>query len=92
MSDSAINMLRWVLLVSVVLNILQATVLFTFFERRIFQPWLAFNDRRGARVPALMRDERIRRFWPWFMAAALLALWWYFGTPAGTSFLHNAAR
>jgi len=92
MSDSAINILRWVLLVSVVLNILQATVLYTFFERRIFQPWVAFNARRGAKVPASMRDERVRRFWPWFMAVALLALWWYFGTPTGMAFLHNAAR
>jgi hypothetical protein len=92
MSDSAINVLRWVLLASAVLNILQATVLFSFFERRIFQPWTAFNDRRGIKVPTSMRDERMRRFWPWFMAVALLSLWSYFGTPAGIAFLHNARR
>lgn len=92
MSDNAIAILRWVLLISVVLNILQATVLFSFFERRIFQPWVALNERRGAKVPRAMRNERIRRSWPWFMAVVLLALWWYFGTPAGMSFLHSAVR
>ena len=92
MSDRAITIVRWFLLVSVVLNILQATILFSFFERRIFQAWAAFNERNGAKVPALMLDKRMHRVWPWFMAVVLLALWWYFGTPGGNAFLHNARR
>ena len=92
MSDRAIAILRWFLLVSVVLNVLQATILFSFFERHIFQAWAGFNERWGRQVPALMRNERMHRFWPWFMAAVLFALWWYFGTPAGIAFLHNSRK
>ena len=92
MSDRAVEIVRWVLLASVVLNLLQATVLFGAFQRRAFRPWAALNERAGARVPVPMRDARMQRAWPFLMAAALLAAWWYLGTPAGADTLRHAWR
>jgi hypothetical protein len=92
MTDRAIEILRWFLLASVVMNVLQATILFGFFQRRVFQPWYALSERKGGRVPTIMRDERMHRFWPLFMAVFCLVVWWYFGTPSGVEFLHKAMR
>jgi hypothetical protein len=39
-----------------------------------------------------MRDQRMHRIWPLFMAVVFLILWWYFGTPNGVAFLRKAAR
>ena len=92
MSDRAVEIVRWVLLASVGLNLLQATVLFGAYQRRVLRPWAALNERAGARVPAVMRDARVQRAWPLLMAAALLAAWWYLGTPAGAEALRRAWR
>jgi hypothetical protein len=78
--------------VSVVINVLQATVLFNFFQRRVFEPWYALSERKGGRVPAIMRDERMHRFWPLLVAIVFVALWWYFGTPSGVALLRKAVR
>ena len=90
MSDKAINIVRWFILVSVVINILQATILFEVFERWLFRPWLAMNERAGGRVPAIMRDERMHRFWALLMAIVSGGIWWYLGTPVGAAFLRKA--
>jgi hypothetical protein len=90
MSDHAIAIVRWVMLASAAINLLQATVLFDVFQRRLVQPWLAVSERTGARVPAIMRDARIHRVWPWLMTAFFLGLWWYFGTSAGVDMLRHA--
>ena len=87
MSDKTIAVVRWILLASVLINIFQATLLFNFFERRVFQPWFSLNERKGGKVPAIMRDERMHRVWPFFMAFVLFVLWWYFGTAGGVAFL-----
>jgi len=92
MSDTAITILRWVIVASVVLNILQATLLFDLFQRRLFKPWVAMNERAGGRVPAIMRDERMHRLWPLLMAVLLIAAWWYLGTPAGVELLRKAVH
>ena len=89
MTDRAIQILRWVLLVSVLINLLQATLLRGFFHRRVFEPWIALNERHGRKIPATMRDERAQRFWPLFVAVVLLVLWWYLGTPSGVALLRK---
>lgn len=92
MSDRAITIIRWLLLFGAVTAFLQGTVLFGFVQRRLFQPWLAFNDRHGARVPAVLRDPRVQRGWPLLMAALFGGLWWYSGTPAGHDWLLRAGH
>jgi hypothetical protein len=90
LSDKAINILRWFILVSVVINILQATILFEVFERWFIRPWFDMNERAGGRVPAIIRDERVHRFWALFMAVLFSAIWWYLGTPAGAAILRKS--
>jgi hypothetical protein len=82
MSEHAIAGVRWFLLAVAVLGLLQATVLFGFYER--------LTNRLGDRVPAVMRDARVRRAWPLFKTILVLALWWFFGTPAGRDLLLHA--
>jgi hypothetical protein len=89
MSDKAIGIIRWVLLASALLNILQATLLFDFFERRVFQPWFSLSERVGGRVPEVMRDKRMHRIWPILMAVVFLGLWWYLGTADGVALLRR---
>ncbi len=72
-------------------SVLQATLLFGAFQRLLFEPWQAMNERAGRRVPGIMRDPRMQRAWPLFMAAVLFAAWWYLGTPAGAALLRRAA-
>ena len=90
MSDKAIAVVRWVLLASVLINVLQATLLFHFFERRVFQPWYALTERMGGSVPPIMRNERMHRLWPLFIAIVFLGLWWYLGTPSGVALLRES--
>jgi len=90
MSEHVIAGLRWFLLAAAVLSLLQATVLFRFFERYMFAPWFRLNERLGAQIPLLMRDARVRRAWPLFMTVVLLTLWWFLGTPAGRDILLHA--
>ena len=74
MTVRAIEILRWVILVSVLINLLQATLLRRFFQRWVFEPWYAVNERRGATIPAALRDERMQRAWPLFVAVVLFVL------------------
>jgi hypothetical protein len=90
MSDNAIAGLRWVILVSVLLNVLQATVLFGAFERWVYGPWFALSERKGGRVPAIMRDKRIHRISAIVMAVVMLVAWWYLGTPAGEQLMRKS--
>jgi hypothetical protein len=90
MPEQAITALRWFLVVAAVVSFLQATLLFGLFQRYVFQPWFRLSERRGARVPALLRDPRIHRAWPLFMTVVFVALWWLSGTPAGHNWLRNA--
>ena len=83
MPDRSLAIVRWVLLASTVINLLQATLLFDTFQRRIFEPWFAMSERRGGHVPAIMRDTRMHRAWPLLMAALFFGLWWFTGTPGG---------
>lgn len=79
--------IRGVVLAIAVLSFLQATVLFRFTQRRLLEPWFALGERRGAPVPPLLRDERVRRGWAILMTVAFAGLWWYLGTPAGVEML-----
>jgi len=90
MPDRYISVLRWFFLFGATTSLLQATVLFRFFQRRLFEPWVAFNERLGASVPALMRDPRMQRGWPILMAVIFGALWWFSGTQAGHDWLVRA--
>ena len=64
-------------------TLLQATLLFDTFQRRIFEPWFAMSERMGGHVPTIMRDTRTHRAWPLLMAALFFGLWWFTGTPGG---------
>ena len=92
MSDRAILIVRYALLGSAILSLLQATLLFHAFQRRVFQPWFAMSERMGRPVPPIMRDERLHRAWPLLMTAVLTGMWWYTGTPAGIALLQRALR
>ena len=92
MSDKAISIIRWVLLASAGLNVLQATVLFRILQRRIVRPWFEASARAGTPVPAVVRDERMQRAWPALMAAFCLAAWWYLGTAAGAALVRRAMQ
>lgn len=85
MSMNTLSILRWVLLASAVINLLQATVLFHQAQRWIMQPWFEVSARAGRRAPAVMRDKRMQRAWPLFMAALFFAAWWYLGTAGGAA-------
>ncbi|MGI8508210.1 MAG: hypothetical protein ACR2MQ_02670 [Gemmatimonadaceae bacterium] len=87
MSTNTLSVIRWVLLVSAGINLLQATVLFHHAQRWIVQPWLEASAHAGREVPASMRDKRVQRAWPLFMAALFFAGWWYLGTAAGAAAL-----
>ena len=87
MSEHALEIVRWVIFAVAILSLLQATILFRPFQRYLFDPWVAFNERAGGQIPAFYRDERFQRGWPLLMAALLIALWWFLGTPAGANFL-----
>lgn len=58
MSTNTLSLVRWVLLVSAGINLLQGTVLFNQAQRWIVQPWLEASARAGP-VPASMRDKRV---------------------------------
>ncbi|HEY5022356.1 MAG TPA: hypothetical protein VII30_07715 [Gemmatimonadaceae bacterium] len=90
MSDNAIAALRWVILGSVLVSVLQATVLFNAFERWVYRPWFAMSERAGGRVPAIMRDGRIHRISAIIMAVVMLVTWWYLGTPAGVQLMRKS--
>ena len=87
MSDTAIAIVRWALLLSAVGALLQATVLYGWFRRRMLDPWLAANARAGAPISPRLRDDRMHRAWAVGMAIIFIALWWFLGTPTGLEFL-----
>ena len=92
MSERSIVVVRWLLLAAAVTSLLQATLLFNFFQRRLINPWLALNERQGARVPALMRDPRMQRGWPLLTAILFGTLWWFLGTQAAHDWLQAPGR
>ena len=79
MTVSAIDLLRWALLLSAGINLFLATL---FFRR-----WIAFVDRirrigsesRPSDTPPHLREE-VQRAWMGFMTVLFLGLWWYLGT------------
>ncbi|MGI8765055.1 MAG: hypothetical protein ACR2KM_00895 [Gemmatimonadaceae bacterium] len=83
MPANILSVIRWVLLASAAINLLQGTVLFHQAQRWIIRPWFEANARAGRPVPASMRDERVQRAWPLFMAVLSFGIWWYLGTPGG---------
>lgn len=92
LSDKTIELVRWVLLASVFINVLQATLLFDFFERRLFEPFFAYTERMGGAVPGIMRNKLMHRISPLVVAIVSLILWWYLGTPEGVALLRGSAQ
>lgn len=92
MSESAIQILRVILLAAAVGAFLQATLLAGWTRRRILKPLFAQTERAGGQVPRLMRDERMLRVWSALMAIVFAILWWYFGTGAGQELLQQPGR
>lgn len=82
MPANILSVVRWVLLASAAINLLQGTVPFHHAQRWIIRPWFEANARAGRPVPTSMRDERVQRAWPLFMAVLSFGIW-YLGTPGG---------
>ena len=92
MAPEIITAIRWFFLVGAVLSFLQATVLFSFFQRRLLEPWFRLNERVGGRVPRVMQDRRFQRAWPLLMTVIFGMMWWLTGTVAGQAWLQGAGR
>ena len=84
--ESLINGLRWFLLVGIVANLLQATILFEWFQRAIVGRWAAMAERMGRPLPALILNRRAQRAFLLLNAVVFLAIWWFLGTPKGAEF------
>jgi hypothetical protein len=93
MSDTVLTVVRAICFVSIVLNLLQATVFAGQFRRYLFDPWVAFGEKRGGRpLPPLLKDARVHRAWALLNAVLFAAAWWYLGTPEGRAWFENAWR
>ena len=86
-TESFIAGFRWFLLAGIVVNLLQATVLFEWFQRAVLGRIAAFAEGKGQPLPAFMLDRRFQRVAPLFNAALFLAMWLFLGTPAGGAVL-----
>ena len=84
--ESLINALRWVLLVGIVANLLQATLLFEWFQRVIVNRWAAMAERMGRPLPPLMLNRRLQRAFMILNVVVFFAIWWFLGTPTGAKF------
>jgi hypothetical protein len=82
---------RWFLLSGIAVNLLQATVLFEWFQRAVVGRFAAFAARRGQPLPAFFVDRRVQRVAPLFNAAFFFAFWWFLGTPAGVALFSSSA-
>jgi hypothetical protein len=87
-----VTAIRWFFLVGAVLSFLQATVLFSFFQRRLIEPWFRLNERAGGRIPPVIQDRRFQRGWSLFMTVVLGVIWWFTGTVAGQAWLQRGGR
>jgi len=76
--------LRWVLLISALLNLLATTGFYRPVGRPLMTAWLSFFGRNSA-MPDWLRDDRVLRGWALGSAALTLLLWWYLGTPSGAA-------
>jgi hypothetical protein len=92
MPPQIVTAIRWFFLVGAVLSFLQATVLFSFFQRWLIQPWLRLNERAGGRIPPLMQDRWFQRGWPLLTAVVFGVMWWLTGTAAGRAWLQRGGR
>lgn len=92
MPPQIVTAIRWFFLVGAVLSFLQATVLFSFSQRWLIEPWFRLNERAGGRIPRVMQDRRFQRGWSLFMAVVLGVIWWLTGTAAGEAWLQHGGR
>jgi hypothetical protein len=93
MPDQLLSIVRWICLASIVIALLQATVLYGLFRRYLFEPWVAIGERRGGRpLPALLQDSRLQRAWCLVNAVLFGIVWWYLGTPSGQVWFRSAWR
>ena len=85
-TESLISVVRWVLLVGIVTNVLQATVLFEWFQRAIVGRWAAMAERMGRPLPPLLLNRRLQRAFLILNVIVFLVVWWFLGTPTGVAF------
>jgi hypothetical protein len=87
-----INAVRWFFAVGAVMSFLQATVAFGLVQRWIMEPWIRWNERLGAQVPAVFRNRPFQRGWALLMTMVFGLLWWFTGTPAGHVWLVRGSQ
>jgi hypothetical protein len=92
MTPQIIAAIRWFFLVGAILSLLQATLLFSVFQRWLFEPWIRLNERAGGKIPDFMRDVRFQRGWPLLMSVVFGTLWWFTGTAAGQVWLQRGGN
>ena len=69
---------RWIFLVAAALAVL-AGIFFDFLYKHIVEPWIAFNERKGYKVPPSFRKRTFGRAWNFGCAVLFAAAWWCFG-------------
>ena len=88
--ESIVPRLRWFFLASAAFQLLTATLLFPWIQRRILEPMLRYVEANGKPAPALLQSVTFWRVSSILMTLVPLGAWWALGTRAGVEFLARA--